>query len=318
MQVVSAFCKTAPESFLKDVSTRHFHLQLADHFARSTISSGFGLAFGLGLRRWWLAAVVVLLPSTSVEPAMDGGASSLGSTDRFSARTDATSTLAGLQSIRGEDVNAQSNCHRALGNVPHRCCMTVRVDGLCVPHFPEVRTFSVRQFAGGPSCCRISRWSAEVSSSSVVRDMFAFCSATQRSAGSELIPCSRARANACSLPRRHHESWPGRSQGGSEDNSVDPRRDTRAPSTANVSGVPPGRVPNPVLAKRSPVQQVVCRTQLVASKSGSLGGREMLCGTMKSTPLVKNTQDDVICRMEVLMIMMVVLMPRVQSNEQNT
>ena len=59
--IVSAFDKTATESFLQGVSTDHFHLQLADHFARSTISSGIGLAFGLGLRRWWLAAVVGLV-----------------------------------------------------------------------------------------------------------------------------------------------------------------------------------------------------------------------------------------------------------------
>ena len=158
-----SFLQDSSRIFLEGVSTRHFHLQLAEYFARSTVSSGFGLAFGLGLRRWWLAAVVGLVALNLV-----------GSTDRFSARTDATSTLAGLQSIRGEDINFQSNCHRALGNVPHRCCMTVRVDGLCVPPFLEVRSFpyvnllvarhavvslvGLRKFRLRPLCATCSRF----------------------------------------------------------------------------------------------------------------------------------------------------------------
>ena len=132
MQMVSAFHKTATESFLKGVSTRHFQLQLANHVARSTVSSGFGLAFGLGLKRLWLAEVVGLVASTSVESAMDGGASFLGSAGRFSARTrcDLNSRRSSIHSRR------RCKCPSEL------YCQTVRVDGLCVPHFLEVRTFS--------------------------------------------------------------------------------------------------------------------------------------------------------------------------------
>ena len=197
------------------------------------------LALGLGLGRWWLAEVVGFVASTSVGSAMDGGASSLGSTDRFSARTDATSTPAFPQSIRDEDVNVQANCHRALGNVPHRCCMAVRVDGLCVPHFLEVRSFPYVNLLVGR---RISRWSAEASSSSIVRDICTFCSATQRSAGSELIPCSGARANACSLHRRHHE--PSRAVAKVAVKTTPSIREETPeliPSPANVSGVPSAR-----------------------------------------------------------------------------
>ena len=83
--------------------------------------------------------------------------------------------------------------------------MAVRVDGLCVPHFLEVRSFPyvnllvVRDAVVSPVGLRKLR----------LRPLSATCSrfalATQRSAGSELIPCSGARANACSLHRRHHE-----------------------------------------------------------------------------------------------------------------
>ena len=58
----------------------------------------------------------------------------------FPRAQDGTSTLALPQSIRGEDVNVQANCHRALGNLPRCCCMAVRVDALCVPHVLEVRS----------------------------------------------------------------------------------------------------------------------------------------------------------------------------------
>ena len=178
MQVVSALDKTAPEPFLKGVSTRHFHLQLAEHFARSTISSGFGPCFWAWTQtlvdccscrprcphpRWsqpWMAALRLWVRQIV-----------------FPRAQDATSSPAFPQSIRDEDVNAQTNCHRALGNLPLRCCMAVHVDALYVPHLPEVRTFSVRQLVGRPSCCRISRWSAEASSSPIERDMFAFRSA---------------------------------------------------------------------------------------------------------------------------------------------
>ena len=62
-----SFLQDSSRISLEGVSTHHFHLQLAEHFARSTISSGIGLAFGLGLRRprcpqlrWsqpWMAAL---------------------------------------------------------------------------------------------------------------------------------------------------------------------------------------------------------------------------------------------------------------------
>ena len=149
MQVYSAFDKTAPESFLKGViSTCNWLSTLPDPPSALVLA----LLLGLDSDAGGSVQLSASLPSTSVEPAMDCGASSPGSTDRFSARTDATSTLAGLQSIRGEDVNAQANCHRALANVPHRCCMAVRVDALCVPHFLEARTFPYVNFAASLAC----------------------------------------------------------------------------------------------------------------------------------------------------------------------
>ena len=60
--------------------------------------------------------------------------------------------------------------------------------------------------------------------------------------------------------------------------------------------LPRGRVPNNVLAKQAPAWPPsggLSNTR-VASKSWSHGSRELLCGTMKSTPLVKNTSGTII------------------------
>ena len=156
-----------------------------------------------------------------------------------------------------------------------------------------------------------------------MRDKFAFCSATPRSAGSELLPCSGARANACSLPGRHHEPWRAVPKVAVK---TAPSVKKRHPSSSHHQRtsqvcLPPVRVPNPVLAKQAPTWPTsggLSNTTRCEQVWEPWQSRETLCGTMKSTPLVQNTSDDVTYRVEVVMIMMVLLMQRVQSNDPNT
>ena len=81
------------------------------------------------------------LPSTSVEPAMDGGASFLGSTGRFSARTrcDLNSRISSIHWRR----RCKFLSEPSLGSWKPTAFLlhVIFVDGICIPHFLEVRTF---------------------------------------------------------------------------------------------------------------------------------------------------------------------------------
>ena len=69
------------------------------------------------------------------------------------------------------------------------------------------------------------------------------------------------------------------------------------PSPANVSGVPSTRSSAEPCLDEASVRQFnrwFVEHKSLRASAGSLGGREMLCGTMKSTPLVKHISGTII------------------------
>ena len=132
---------------------------------------------------------------------MDGGACPPGSADCLSARTRCDHHFRTSHAIRGECEQISSDLSWCPWKKPRLSSLMrglqYRIDAAC---FLEIRIFPFVNLVEA-----VMRSYLSLVCASFVFDMFALCSATHRSAGSELIPCLRARARP--LLRRLHEPW---------------------------------------------------------------------------------------------------------------